>query len=133
MNIYLPKSFPTAESSDVWVNVYNGSERSKVRMWIEGTGQSIVLNRKDAADPYFADLKSVEDKVVPAIKPAMSGQNASGHLWNGKLPALAKPGTYLLNVETIDMHGRKFSAQRSFRVSESKLKKPTSKEAKNSN
>ena len=96
---------------DVWVNVYNGSEKSTVHMSIDN-GEWVELEKKLDKDPYFAELSKRDANVEPKLaKP-----KPSYHLWNGKLPKNILPGAHLLRVKTTDMHGRTFYAHRSFRV-----------------
>ncbi len=98
------------ENTDVWVNVYNGSEKSKVRLQVDG-GPWVELEKKVAIDPYFQRLHD-RDK---DLKPGLTKPVPSSHLWHGQLPAL-DPGVHLIIAETIDRHGRKYSAHRSLRV-----------------
>jgi len=123
MAVQMPKSIDSGKSaeSEIWVNVYNGSEKSKVRMALAGTGQWITMEQKNVPDPNYVILFDEEQKVTPAINPKMAGPIPSSHLWVAKLPAELKPGTHLLTVETTDMYDRKFFAQRSFRVLDSPM------------
>lgn len=102
--------------TDVWVNVYNGSEKSKVEMQLGGMTSWIEMERKVAVDPYFQRLFDAEQKMDPPPKPRLTKPIESTHLWTAKLPADLKPGYYNLNVKTVDMHDRVFYDKRLFRV-----------------
>ena len=102
--------------TDVWVNVYNGSEKSKVEMQSGGMTSWIEMERKVAVDPYFQRLFDAEQKMDPPPKPRLTKPIESTHLWTAKLPADLKPGYYNLNVKTVDMHDRVFYDKRLFRV-----------------
>lgn len=104
--------------AEVWVNVFNGSSKSKVEMSIDGTGQWTELERKDAPDPHYVELYKKERKFQPPIEPKLAKPRQSSHLWMANLPNRIEPGTHLLRVKTTDMHGRTFFSHRSFRVLE---------------
>lgn len=100
----------TAET-DIFVNVYNGSEESKVRMAVGNNGKWTELTKTIEVDPYYVRLferDAKEEAPLAAPKPCY-------HLWKGKLPSL-EPGVHLLVVETTDRHGRRYTAHRSIRV-----------------
>ena len=113
LRIEVPRKVSSKMSSktDVWVNVYNGSDQSKVRMAIGRSGKWVELEKTVQPDPYFIKLHqrdAQEEMPLTAPKPCF-------HLWKGQLPQL-EPGTHLLVVETTDRHGRTYSAHRSIRV-----------------
>lgn len=112
---YSVNSSQSAET-DVWVNVYNGSEKSTVRMSVDGTNQWTELVQKQVPDPTFVEIYQREQSVSPIPHPELTKPAISYHLWNGKLPADLPAGIHQLLVETTDMHGRNFSAKRAFRV-----------------
>ncbi len=118
MRIMMDYSVDTndTENTDVWVNVYNGSERSTVRMSVEGTDQWIELERRVENDPTFVEIYEREQAVTPIPLPKLTKPKPSQHLWTGKLASRVAPGIHQLTVETTDMHGRKFFAKRAFRV-----------------
>lgn len=101
------------ESTELWVNVYNGSEQSTVRMSIDGRQTWVALEKKSVPDPYYIRLQERDqNEERPLSKPGVCE-----HLWYGKLPKL-EPGVHLVVVETTDRHGRKYSAHRSLRVTD---------------
>ena len=98
-------------TTDLWVNFYNGSEKSEVRIQIDGTGPWLPLTQVKEFDPYYLRLIERDKKAQrPLTRPVKCE-----HLWKGKLPAI-EPGVHVIKAETVDRNGRKFTAQRSLRV-----------------
>ena len=108
---------PTTVAADqtattaLWVNVFNGSEKSSVKIQVDGTGPWLTLKQVKEFDPYLQRLlkrdKNAERPLARVAK--------SEHLWKGQLPAI-QPGVHVITAETVDRHGRKYRAQRSVRV-----------------
>jgi hypothetical protein len=118
MGIRLPyeiESDKTGET-DVWVNVYNGNERSTVRMQIDGTTDWVPLERRLEIDPYYQRLFDLEQDVVPPIEPKLTNPKPSTHLWTARLPSNLAPVYHTLHVQTIDMHNQAYTGQKVFRV-----------------
>ena len=122
MRIHLPTTMDTNETAqqEIWVNVYNGSEYSKVSMSIDNNGKWIELEKKLVNDPYFAML-SERDK---GIEPKLAKPKVSHHLWTAKLPEGILPGAHLVRVQTTDRHERTYHAHRSIRVTGTPVPKP---------
>lgn len=95
----------------IFVNVYNGSEKSTVQMSIDNSDWA-TLEKTYEVDPYYAELA----KRDAALEPKPAKPKKSYHLWKGKLPASMTPGSHLIRVKTTDMHGRTYHAHRSIRV-----------------
>jgi hypothetical protein len=114
MRVHLPLTMDTNETqkSDVWVNVYNGSEQSTVQMSIDNNGQWMELEKKLVEDPYFVELSKRDE----GVEPKLAKPKVSYHLWHGQLPGGILPGAHLLRVQATDRHGRTYFAHRSFRV-----------------
>lgn len=113
LRIELPTKVASSKSkgTEIWVNVYNGSEQSKVKIKIDGDSEWTELAKKRVFDPYYLRLRERDqDEDAPLARPVVSE-----HLWHGKLPEL-KPGVHVISAETTDRHGRVFSSQRSLRV-----------------
>ena len=118
MGIRMVDEIDTSETgnTDVWVNVYNGSEKSTVQMQLGGMVEWIDLKQTAAVDPYYQRLFDNEQKITPAIEPKLTKPKKSSHLWNTKLPSNLAPGYYRLNVKTVDMHDRIYYDHKLFRV-----------------
>ncbi len=117
MRIMLPgdTDADSAGQPKVYVNVYNGSQRSTVEMRIAGVSDWSPLARVWQVDPAYAAAFAREQSVTPPIEPALIKPKESTHLWSAASPEL-EPGTWLVEVRTTDMHGRSWQAQRVLRV-----------------
>jgi hypothetical protein len=114
MRVHLASTVDTNETqnADIWVNVFNGSEESTVKMSLDNDGNWLELRKTLAPDPYFVELWKRDE----GIEPKLSKPKVSHHLWTGKLPAGISPGAHLVRVQTTDRHGRTYDAHRSIRV-----------------
>ena len=117
MNVMLPEvvSRVADESAEVFVNVFNGSEKSTVSVRVGAEGEWTDLEKTYEKDPGFVALKAAEVGRVLLGRP-LSSPVDSHHLWKGRLPAVSEPGVHRLWVKTEDMYGRTFNASRTFRV-----------------
>ena len=116
MNIHAPDvvDAKTAHSTNVFVNVFSGSEKSTVHMKV-GSGGWIQLKQVREIDPHYAAVRTRDMKTFPT-SPALNAPVQSTHLWKGSLPKGLKPGTRLIHVKTKDMYGRVFNDTRVLRV-----------------
>lgn len=89
----------------VWVNVFNGSERSDVRLRC-GAGQPWqTLARVEQADPRFLRLRERDAGLKLPYRPLPAPMANCPHLWRGELPTRLPPGTHLIEVTARDMFG----------------------------
>ena len=97
----------------MYVNVFAGSEKSTVKLRVNG-GKWTPLKKTIEPDPYYVQLHAAEKlaKVSPELSPARD----SYHLWKGPLPAKLPKGAHLLEAVTRDMYGREYTAKRILRV-----------------
>lgn len=118
MNVLAPEEVTAAEAPDhfVHVNVFNGSEKSKVLMRIGRDGDWLPLAKVDEEDPYFLKLKQQEKDRPELLGRALPEPMKSHHLWKTALPAGLPAGEHLISVQTEDMYGRVFHASRSLRI-----------------
>ena len=117
MLIQMPDEVITGKEASFWVNVYNGSSKSRVEFAVDGSSDWQAIEQKEALDPNFVRMKKLESQVKPPIQPKLGNPRTSTHLWQGIVPSNLEEGTHLLRVRTTDMHDRVFYGQRSFRVS----------------
>ncbi len=111
------KNYPRPLSkTDVYANVFNGSERSKVEMQIGAGNRWVPMQRKVGIDPGFKKLSETENAIKGKTWRNLSKPKKSTHLWQAKLPDGLKPGTYLLRVRTVEMDGDKHQSGRVIRV-----------------
>lgn len=107
MNIYAPDSVSVSETGNtrVLVNVFFGSERSRVEMRVGKEGEWIPMNRVQEPDPAYAEMKKIEEQyTLPGRK--LPGLMNSTHLWAANLPPNLPRGTHVLHVRTTDMFGQ---------------------------
>ncbi len=118
MRVHVPNAVTSAESAttDIWVNVFNGSTKSRVEMAIDRDSEWVELNQKMTVDPYYQAIVESEKVIKPAIEPSLIRPGDCSHLWKGVIGKALEPGVHLIRVRTTDMHGRTFYAQRSIRI-----------------
>jgi hypothetical protein len=102
-----------SESNFVYVNVFNGSEKSKVRMKV-GSSRWIDLEKVLEPDPHYVETRDREMKADPDARP-LNAPIPSGHLWKGKLPKLKIGNNHLIEVEATDAYGRLHQGRRIIR------------------
>ncbi|REJ89254.1 MAG: metallophosphoesterase [Planctomycetota bacterium] len=120
MHIVAPEvvSAADAESTVVWVNVFNGSSRSRVEMRL-GSGEWITMEHTRDIDPNYRAVTEREAQLLEAQPGAflkLTDPKESSHLWKAHLPASPDPGTYRLHVRTTDMFGRTHEDARVIRI-----------------
>ncbi len=124
IRVHAPEFVTAAEAAShtVWANVFNGSEKSKVRFRVGEDGEWREMTKTVEPDPVFLALKEAEK----AIGEDNLGHRTlgkitdSGHLWKAKLPTGLKPGIHRIFVQSDDMYGRVFHATRVIRIVEGK-------------
>ncbi|MEZ0327245.1 MAG: calcineurin-like phosphoesterase C-terminal domain-containing protein [Fimbriimonas sp.] len=116
MNIIVPEEMKLADASgsSVYVNVFNGSAKSKVEMRVGGGGW-VPLTQVFEKDPFFVSLSERDKEVKLPYRP-LAGADISTHLWKGSLPNVRYTGTFDIEVRTTDMFGNSYSATRGLRV-----------------
>jgi hypothetical protein len=118
MNIFTANATTSENAADteVLVNVFNGSERTRVEMRLGEDGDWMPLWREAREDPYY--LAAVERDLQRNPRPRFFLPPAieSPHLWVGTLPANPPPGTYAIEVRATDMYGHVFRAHRVIRI-----------------
>lgn len=118
MNILAPEEVSADQlaKTDVYVNIFNGSERSKVEMSIGDKANWTPMKRTVEIDPSFKKLSESENSIKGKKWRDLPKPKKSTHLWQAKLPGGLKPGTYLLRVRTVEMDGDKHQSGRVIRV-----------------
>ncbi|MCC6232626.1 MAG: calcineurin-like phosphoesterase family protein [Verrucomicrobiales bacterium] len=119
MNVMLPAAVSAASGDRAWmhVNVYDGSDRSRVEFRVDGRGAWEQMVRVAERDPSFVARKQAEEAHPPAIPPyrKMSDPIVSPHLWKAALPRLVA-GEHRIEVRTRDLHGRVFREEHTLTV-----------------
>ena len=116
MNIWLPETIKAGEKNDLVVNVFAGSERSKVEVKV-GANDWMPLKIDARPDPFYATQKELETGKTELLGRKLPEILDSRHIWATTLPTDLKVGTHMLEVRTTDMWNRTFSERRLFRVS----------------
>lgn len=129
MNIYLPDELDQNEldTTNVLVNIFAGSSRSKVEMQVGKTGDWIPMQQVETIDPECLRMHQLS----PFLDAEINGQalddifgfkmdypSVSTHMWQGRLPKELLPGTHLVTVRTTDMFNQTWTGHRIFRVRE---------------
>lgn len=118
MNIHAPEVVEQDSSTShfVYVNVFNGSEKSTVDLRVGEGGDWIRMEKVMEEDPYFLELKEKEKARPELLGRQLPNVIKSFHLWKTALPADLSPGIQVISVKTGDMYGRVYDASRSLRV-----------------
>lgn len=127
MNIYLPDeiSQAAADTTQILVNVFAGSERSKVEMRFGENSSWQPLEPVIAIDPEclrmhelgaYLDIKVQDQGLDQVFGWKMDYPSKSQHMWQGKLPSNPAPGSHTVTIRTIDMFGQTWMAHRIIRV-----------------
>lgn len=113
MNIYVPDVVKVSELANtrVLVNVFFGSEKSRVEMRVGEEGEWTPMVRVEEPDPAYVQMKKLEEEyTLPGRR--LPGTMNSPHLWAANLPSTLPRGTYWLYVRTTDMFGQVYSDRR---------------------
>ncbi len=119
MNVILPATITAGQSAPalLYVNVFDGSERSVVDYRIDGRGPWVRLDQAKEPDPSYLARQVAELANPPAIPPfrKMGNPIASPHLWKAPLPSLPS-GEHRIEVRARDLQRRVFRAEQTFEV-----------------
>jgi hypothetical protein len=118
MNIFAPDAVTAgrAGETEILVNVFSGSDRSRVEMRLRPEGAWLPMTRVERPDPYFLEQKRRELAApTPPTRP-LPPADPSKHLWRATLPPAPATGTTLIEVRTVDMFGATHTGRRSIRI-----------------
>ena len=118
MNIHAPAAVASDEISNtnIFANVFNGSEKSKVEMSVGKSDKWIVMERVVEIDPLLQEIFDAEAEIAEKKWRSMSKPKPSTHLWKAALPADISPGTHLIQIRATDTDDRVVKGQRVLRV-----------------
>jgi hypothetical protein len=119
MEIHAPEEVtPEAlASTTVYVNVFNGSERSNVEMSLDGQAWTPMQQTREI-DPKYQAVFDAEAAVLertPSFR-QLPKPKPSSHLWKATLGSSASEGVNVLRVRATDVNGKTFTAKRVIRV-----------------
>lgn len=114
MSIFAPEAVASdaLAGTDVFANVFAGSEKSTVEMRVDGAGAWNRLEKVTQPDPFLKAMKAAQPKSIPADWAYPEPLAKCPHLWRGTLPTGLAAGSHLVNVRTTDMYGQKYEARR---------------------
>lgn len=108
MSVHAPETIAVSEVSttEILANVFNGNEKSLVKMRVRGTDDWVIMTRTERVDPAYRALferdLADKDRAHPLLKEPI----ATPHIWTALLPAGIEPGVHVLEVESKDMFGQ---------------------------
>ena len=126
MAVYFPKEIPKAKVAEtpLWVNVFNGTEESKVEFRINNDWNWIPMEKTRANDPHMEKIKKAEAKILSKFNyengdepfRKINNLRPSTHLWKSALPKTLDVGSHTIHVRTIDMHDRVYTSRKLIRI-----------------
>ena len=118
MSIHAPDHIdPQNENKKIiYVNVFNGSVKSKVKMRIGKGADWIPLKKTVENDPYYVELREREAANSKTGKTSLNPPSPSDHLWKIQIPSGLEIGSHLIEVEATDHYGRLHRANRIIRI-----------------
>jgi hypothetical protein len=119
MQLHIPDEVQKANVKDtpVYVNIFNGSERSKVTMRV-ARSDWLPMQHTREKDPSYVAVVEREKALTDKKSRNLPNPKPSTHLWKANLPESLGVGVHLVEIKTIDMFGRTFWGRRVVRVVE---------------
>jgi C terminal of Calcineurin-like phosphoesterase len=100
-----------SECSTVVANVFDGGEKTKVKMVI-GDRAPIEMARVSRPDPFVQEVFERNE----ATEKAWVKAEDSSHVWTARLPVDLAPGTYAVVVEATGEYGQPLSGRLALEV-----------------
>jgi hypothetical protein len=118
MNIFAAAATTSenAAETEVLVNVFSGSEQTRVEMRLGKNGDWVPLQRELREDPYNLAAVERDRQRTPRPRFFLLPTILSPHLWVGTLPKNPTPGTYTIEVRATDRYGQVFHAHHIIRI-----------------
>lgn len=118
MTIFCPDEIPAGYGDDVevYVNVFNGSEKSEVSMSAGNLENPVTLEKVLEEDPTYVAVRNREMKANPLAERPLNGPVRSAHLWKTKLPQGLATGSHVIKITATDAYGRTHHDERIIRV-----------------
>jgi len=113
MNIFAPEQVKSEElsKSEVLVNVFDGSEKSKVEISYDDGKSWLRMEKASIEDPYYMIIKG-EEKQTDLPGRDLPKAKKSPHIWRSSLPANMEKGKHLIHIHTTDMFGHEYVGYR---------------------
>lgn len=118
LSVFAPDEVTVTDAAKifVYVNVFNGSEKSVVKMKVGEKGSWVSLEKVEEFDPQYVAIRDREMELNPEDKRQLNAPFPSAHLWKATLPANLDSGSQLIEVEATDAYGRVHQGDRVIRV-----------------
>jgi len=113
MAVWIPDRVAASDltSTEVVVNVFAGSSRSKVELKA-GDGPWREMENFKGKCPFFLKLKEAEAAPKPPNGLKLPGASETTHLWRVRLPSGLAKGAHRIEVRTTDMFGQTYTDSR---------------------
>ena len=120
MNVFAPDQVKATDTgkTQVYVNVFNGSINSTVKMRLSKSDQWITLKKVMETDPFYSATRQREISGKLSPRSHLSGPIKSDHLWKANLPKGIAPGSHLIEINATDAYGKMHLGKRIIRVTE---------------
>ena len=116
MHIWVtPDLTSSTRDGEVIVNVYGGNDRSAVEMRIDN-GAWTTMAFTPRADPFYLEMKALENSDTPPNGRPLPGVEDSYHIWSAPLTERLEPGVHQIEVRTKDEWGQAFTERTLIRV-----------------
>ncbi len=109
MAVHAPSVIGPADAAEtvVRVNVFNGNEKTTVRLRIDKQGDWLRLQQRPQADPGYIALRQQNHACPPPDTKVLKHEAiVTPHIWEVKLPAELTDGVHVLQIEATDMFGQ---------------------------
>jgi len=91
------------KAAEVVANIFNGSERSKVRMRVRGQTDWVPMQQSPRIDPTYAAAQERDVVAAGEDRRPLPGAKVTEHIWAATLPKGLPAGMHVLEVESTDM------------------------------
>ena len=103
MTIHTPEVICGEDGCEVVANVFNGNNRSKVKMRVRGQSSWIDMQQSPRLDPTFVEFHDRDIKDVRGSRRPISEPRMTAHIWAADMPKGIPAGSYVLEVQSTDM------------------------------
>ncbi|HBJ37648.1 MAG TPA: metallophosphoesterase, partial [Planctomycetaceae bacterium] len=118
MNIYAPESVKPSdlEATNVLVNVFAGSDKTRVDMRVGEKSEWVQMEQKAMNDPAYERELLEELKWEKRNWTELPKPHATPHIWSGKMPSELSQGTHLIEVRATETDGKSVINRRVIRI-----------------
>jgi len=94
-----------SDAVEVVANVFNGNEKSQVRMRVRGHGDWQRMKQSPRKAPAYVKAQARDRKQAGGRRSILPGARKTSHIWAAPLPPNVPVGFHVLEVESTDMFG----------------------------